>query len=756
MGYLAAQLAQLIVLHRLVPRFFWLDDSQAQFGPMAWWLGRNLDNGIPPLVDPGQGASGNVTSDMQYGVLDPLHWLLWGVLGRQDNVLTMAWEYGATCVILLGLGVLALLRRHGVPGFVATAGALGVASSGFFLWYGSFWWPLMWGSAWLPWLWLGLSSRRPRGLLLTGLATWAVLASGSPYTIPFALVIVIAQAFEMRREAGGLRPLVHSRAFLGQFGALVAGVLVAMPTLLNAVQQSSYVERQSADEVIGNTGGQVPNLLDVLVGGPTLLGQTNAFNGAVGLVPAMATFLLGLPLVAMVRWRAAFSAPGLVTAGALALAGVIATQLPTVVGLFRYPFRYLVVVQIALPVLVLLGLAVAGTVTRRRVAVATGLVGVQLALAISRAPLLWPWHVAGAVVVAVALIAFLVSRSRVDRVGVLAAVVLVVLTAVPLVLAEKMMVVVQDRLNIERGFTGAAGQPYRDIGVPDQSGAGAMGQTVREFRDRSILTDRTATVYAWGFFGDVFGSDRGWAKGFFPGNANLLAGATVGTGYVTSPHKGLAPILCTSYVGNVDCPSPTRLLNRVPGTDLPWIEALSSDTVALSRSVPEELRSYFDRRWEQVDGDGEWQTYRRPEEMRLPGRIAALDGVEVAREGWSVGLGRIDQPQEEYTVTTSGQSEGTVLLRVPYWPGYRATIDGEEVPVTAVDDALVEVTVPAGVRDGRLALTFDPIGAQLLYPSLAAGAGLMILTVTLAMLAVRRSPRGDDAIAHDGERVHVR
>ncbi len=738
--FLAVHAVLTVILHHLVPRFFWLDDSQAQFGSTAWWLGRNLSGGVPPLADPDLGVAGNFASDMQYGALDPLHWLAMAVLSRSDNVLTMAWLYGAFFMGLLGLGVVALLRRYDVRTGWAVAVAVGVSTSGFFLWYGSVWWPLMWASAWLPWLWLGLSGRSPWSVFLTGLATWGVLASGNPYTLPFALVVVLAQTLEYLREHGGVRGLVQAPRFWVQATACTGGAVVAFPTLLNALEVSEYQQRQLPEAIIGNGGNTVPNLLDVLVGGVTLLGQTNAFNGPVGLVPAMGTALVAVPALSLIRWSTAIRSRGVLTAVALTVTAVAATQLPTVVGLFRFPFRYLVVVQIALPLLTVLGLTVARAFSRPRLVLALGLALLQFAVAVSRAPVLWRWH-ALALVLTLAALTALVFSERAAGAGArrATAILLVAAQACAPVLGIGAMITVQDR-RIEAGLpAGAAGRPYRDIGVPGQSGADAMGVKIKEFRDRSLATDEHVTVYAWGPFDDVFGADRGWSTGFFPGNANLLADARVGTGYVASAHAYLGPILCTSYVGSVGCGDTSRILAEVPGVGRPWLDVLSSDRVVLSVGAPPDVVSWFQENWDAGEQDSTWLRFSRPADQRHPGRVASLDGVTVAEHGWVAGLARIGSPQESYTVTTAQEASGTVLLRVPYWPGYRATVNGEPVQVTSLAGALVQVEVPAGVDSGHLEIWYDPVGARILVPVLAAGLGLIVLSVVVTAFVTRRS-----------------
>jgi hypothetical protein len=143
-GYVLVQGLQLLLVHHWAPRFFWLDDSQAQFGPMTWWLGQNLEDGRPPLMDPDLGMGGNVVADPQYGVLDPLHWALQAVVAGSDDFLTTSWAYGATIILLLGAGSMTVLLQYRVQPTLAVAGVVGIGSSGFLVWYGSSWWPLLW------------------------------------------------------------------------------------------------------------------------------------------------------------------------------------------------------------------------------------------------------------------------------------------------------------------------------------------------------------------------------------------------------------------------------------------------------------------------------------------------------------------------------------------------------------------------------------------------------------------------------------
>ncbi|MCF6736808.1 hypothetical protein [Blastococcus sp. KM273129] len=736
-AYLLLQLLQLLVLARLAPRFFWLDDSQGQFGPMLWWMGQHLEGGRPPLMAPELGMAGNLAADMQYGALDPLHWGLMALSRLTDDFLVLSWGFAALCVILLGSGVLTVLRSYGVPGWLAVAGALGVASSGFFLWYGGSWWPLMWSVAWLPWFWWGLAVPRRVGPLVLGLSTWALLASGNPYVLFFALALVGGQAFEQIRDGGTWRVLLRPLG-VARIAAAFGGLLIALPTLLTTVELSSYMSRLDPDPVIGNAAFGVTNLADVLLGGPTLLGQTNSFGGTVPLVPAMYTLVVAVAAVAFVEWRRAIRSPGVVTAGVVYLLAVVFTQLPTVVAMFRYPFRYLVVVQVVLPLLVLIGLRAAPRFTRGRLVAAGALVLAQTLLATFRAPVFLRWHVLAGVLTAVAVAALVVALrgpARADRRRTWAAsAVVVAISWGTVFLGEQMMVSLQERRNALDGVTAEAGVPFRSL-PPGRD----LGTTVAAYEERSLGTDGSATVITYGFEGDM-----GWSDGVLRSNGNLVADFLTGTGSYAVWHAALNERWCRTYEG-ATCEDPAELLSPAGDTGTSWLELMSEDTVLLDRDAPEPLQDYFARAWTVGEQRDEYVEYRREDD--LPGRVTAASGVEVA-EADVERLAHSGEPLGTYTVST-GDDGGWLAFRIPYWPGLEATLDGEPVEVGTVEDAVLRVELPAGVTSGTLAISYTPIGERLLLPATAAGLVLVLAGWAWAVLAGRRDaevPAGAGAV----------
>lgn len=713
-AYVGLQGLVLFVLGRTAPRFFYLDDSLAQFLPMMWWLGRNAENGRPPILDPEQGMGGNVLADMQYGALDPLHWVMQALAASSDDFVVISFLFGAVSVTWLGLGALAVLLTHRVPVVLAVAGAIGMASSGFFLWYGSSWWPLLWSVAWLPWFWFGLVARGPLAVLVIGVSSWALLASGNPYVLFFVVVLVLGHVVERRRAAGGWRGVVDRDLVLRAVAA-VGGVVVALPTLLTTVELSSVMGRPEGDPVIGNVGFAVANFADVVLGGATLMGQTNAWSGNIGLVPALATMLVALPALAFVDWRRAVSAPGVVPAGLVYLTAVVATQLPTTVAVFRYPLRYVVVAEVFLPALALIALVAARRVTKTRVRVAAGIVLAQFLLACFRAPVFYKWHIVAGVVAAAGLAALVVhlAGTRFRREAGVALALLV--TLAPLV-SVQMMVSVQERVDSIEG-TDSSGQPFRAL-----ANGYWMGTQVGQYRERSVRTDTAATVITFGL-----DPDWGWSSGVLVGNANLPAGLRPGFGALAVWHDGINEHWCRTYQG-ITCSEPDELLAPAGETGVSWLELLSSDTVLLDNDAPAAIREHFDSGWRTAGTDGDWTEYQRDDV--LPGRITAASGVTVGIDDWTSDLARIDEPMDSYVVST-GEAPGRLAFRIPQYPGLEATLDGRPLEVTSVDGAALAVDVPAQVTDGRLEISFRPIGVVWLMPALVTG----LLTIVLASCA---------------------
>jgi len=158
------------------------------------------------------------------------------------------------------------------------------------------------------------------------------------------------------------------------------------------------------------------------------------------------------------------------------------------------------------------------------------------------------------------------------------------------------------------------------------------------------------------------------------------------------------------------------------------------------------LRAHFEGSWTPAGPIGTfgYQRYLRPPSERLPGRVTATTG-DAAALGVSAGSGGPGfggKPFDSYVAST-GPSGGSLVLRVPYWPGLRATLGGKSLPVEAVEGTLTSVALPPGLDHGTVRTEFRPVGERILYPCFA----VAVLLVALAAIAGgRRRTRAEVAV----------
>ena len=717
----------LVALALRHPRFFWVNDKQLQYLPVFRWLGQTSDGVAPPLVDPDQGMAGNFAADPQYGVFDPVHWLIHRLVLATDDLDLASWSISVLSLVVLGLGICAVATDHRVRPVWAAAAALGAATSGWLLFVGASWWPLTWGTALLPWLWWGVSSRSRWSAPVAALAGYLLVSSGYPYALPFAVVLVVAVVAERLAHDGsfaaGRRAVTRSLLAPGSAGPLLAaagGALAGSLNLWVARALQDVTQRGSVGPAgFGNQGTFVPNLLDALLGGPTLFGQAEGWWGSLLPIPVMATAWFAVPLLALAPWRASLRTRGVPKALAVVACAALATQTSTELGAFRFPVRYLTVLQVFLPLVTVLLLRQGWVLTRGRLALAGALVGAQLVLSLSRAPALAPWHVLSAAAV-LCLLAVVVGGAssalrRADRV-VVGAVLLLGVALLPLVGAAA-------AIAAERARFSDPAVAFPHLGEHDSA---SWPRLVRGFEEQSFAPGLDATVLPW----RDGGPDLGVGSGFFLGSANLLSGTTPGFGYTSVGQRGWGERWCADYAGRVGlCPdADQRLLATAPGTDLTWLEVMSKDTLVLSASTPRSISDALvgSGRWREADRAGAYTRYTRTGPR--PGRatwnspgIRMLAPVDVGGE------------RQEYDVRVDAATAQRVVLRDTWWPGYSATLDGVAVPTTSLDGTVVQVELPPGTYAARLVVAYRPAGLTVGLACVGVGLVLALVGVVLGM-----------------------
>jgi hypothetical protein len=744
--FLAAEAVFLVLVRLWQPRFFYFDDLQAQYLPVWTWMGNRADGGRPPLIDPDQGSAGAFVADLQYGVLDPFHWLLMSVVSGVDNLNLVAWGLKGMVVVVLGLGTTVLATHLGARPVWAAAAAVGAVNSGFMLWFATSWWPAGWGTALVPWLWWALSSRSRWSVPVAVLAAYLLLTSGYPYALPFvglmAACLIVERLLRPRLE-GGVRDLVVRLVAAGGGALLGASGLLAASALTPLSQRS-----QGGMDPFGNAGTYIPNLIDVLLGGSTTSASVVGWWGDRLPPPVMAAAWFVLPTLALIRWHARPDAVplwrtrGVLPAAALCVVAVIATQTPTMVADLRYPFRYVVVLQVTLPLLVAVLASRCGVVaTRKRLLLAGSLLAAQCALSFSRTPVLWEWHGLVLVVGLLVLLAIGLVRRRARTADVSGAVrgrsarlpataLLMSVATVAAPLAGIGTALAYQQVDARTWGAEPTGLPARGVYESE-----LWPSRVSEFERLSQEVGLNATVIWWG----EAGGDRGALAGAPVGSAALLAGIRPGYGYTSLGHAGWADRWCADFVGQISgCADPAdRLLEEVPGTDITWLEALSKDVVLLDERAPQSIQEALERQYDRVGEDRDFLRYERRDPT--PGRITwTSDDVT------SVQPLEVSEESESYRVSWSGD-DARVLARIPWWPGYEASVDGEPVELEVVDGTAIAVPLPDGEGSGILEIEYHRPRSTLGFVAVVAGAVAAAVAVVVGLGGDRRRGRAPSA-----------
>ncbi|MBN1953752.1 MAG: YfhO family protein [Anaerolineae bacterium] len=108
-----------------------------------------------------------------------------------------------------------------------------------------------------------------------------------------------------------------------------------------------------------------------------------------------------------------------------------------------------------------------------------------------------------------------------------------------------------------------------------------------------------------------------------------------------------------------------------------------------------------------------------------PRSVALLEqepGCPLAEADEAEGVLTVERGNNRLELEVAAAAPGLLVLSEPYYPGWRATVDGEPLPLLQVDYALRGVCVPAG--EHRIVLTFLP-------PSLLIGLAVSLLALLL-------------------------
>lgn len=364
-GLIGAALFLILCYPLLRGNIYQGSDLAAYHLPARSFYSHCLKNGFSFLWWPDQFCGYYLHGEGQVGMYHPLHWVLY-------RFLPLDWAFNlefASGYLLLYTGMLALLRRWGLPWFAALFGANLFTFSGFTLLHFIHLQAIA-VIAHLPWHLLALDvlmkSRCPNRFQRASLAIALLFASqlllGYPQYVLFTLMAMALYTALHLRQPGVLRRIPWLAA------GLTLGLLIGAIQLLPTFDLVASVQRQQAEDFWRS--GSLPPLNLLQWAGPYFFKNRVAYGvpeWEYGLYPGMMPVVLSLLLLlhwrGLGRWRTLVGLFSFQTFVMLVLAlgehgglyGLLA-KLP-VLGSFRCSARHIVLIHFGLSVLGALAIA---------------------------------------------------------------------------------------------------------------------------------------------------------------------------------------------------------------------------------------------------------------------------------------------------------------------------------------------------------------------------------------------------------------
>jgi hypothetical protein len=706
--------------------FYFHDDMQLQYVPAIVEIGRAARQGHFALLSEYSWFGGALAGEYQHGVFSIFHVLLCACVSGL-TLPAVAGIVSVTYYALAGAGAYRAARTLEFRKPLALAVALVAALNGFNVIWGS-WLPAITGWAWLMWLWWALerlrSRMRPRwtDIALSAFSTYSVLASGWHYADLLIPPLVLAVGWRLPR------PVSLGELFWRFAVGPALGALLALPALLCFLEYARAAGRTDFDALSWSwtvpwralQGLFVPLSASSWTGFSEVGVQSNVVMAG-GVLPVVVVFVaLVAPRGVRRREYAALLVPA-----ALVLAW---SMLPSL-GRVRWPFRWLPVFHL------LLVLAAARVITLEEELDAS--TGVHTRHAFRR-------HLAGSLVAA-ALIATILSFGTIEANAVLAAAFsIVALCALPLAAVRR----------TEAGLAFSSGVALNLVAAPLLFAVRSATPTWSTDRCAGAWAklDHAALylgVYHYLDIIDPADPSLGHDACVLPGNSSMVDRLTLVNGYSTLFVAGLHRHLGLEVHGELNgrglravtgpLAAPGGLLERwgIAGLVLPSEPYLRPIAPRLSRAgfAPTE----------DLGGARIWRRGPPPTRKLLESldtvRLAAASDPRAPEslphdtERWTfdaalgpgaavdseVSLAELNVTADSVTPTRVEASvraqvppssrSGLVLLRRPWLPGYRATLDGTPVVLGRLDDTLIGIAIPPG-RSGRLKIEYIPLGVR--------------------------------------------
>lgn len=693
---LAVVVTVVIAMLRVVTtaRFYFADDTQAGAFGQWWELGDTLLQGRIPVLDPQMWQGGNYFAEGQWGLLNPLTWLVALGARASDDAVVYSTIVKVVFLAIMSLGVYLLARGFGATApWAAVAGVL-APTAGFTVYMDAASWVTgLFNAALFPWVWWALrrAVERGRSPIPYFVASYLLITFG----YVFGVIVLVIVLVEMLVRTGIARQWDR---FWRAFAASAWGGLLTIVVYLPAVLTAPVTARD--DFEIVNRWFLSADLSDLAsAAAPVAAGSIGSWWGPITQAPLVyiAWILPFLPLFAPVSRAVVRRSMPLYVLGIAMLAIVIG---PSDFGPIRWPVRFMpyLALAVVLIVVVMASRTYPGSVTTRKTWWSAGIVVAVTGISWANTPYAYKIIFAiGAAQLAALLVLVLIARQRrVDW----SATVRTTVAVAGVVLFTIGLSVVQTRF--------FPSTPLPKFGVP--ASVPQMSQ---------VLSGSDGDAIA---VGDLY--YRGEREASFDerllGNLWYLSDARVSSVYTVLPFSAYADDLCSDLRGATCRTALDTLWSIDETTGAPVADLMNVSTiVAMKRTFP--VEPDLPAGWHlQESGEYTW-VFARDEAIDGAGGVVwAGEGTEVStveQSGTSVTL-RVDEV---------GADGRVALSRLPY-PGYSVSGAALADPLRGW---LLTVDVADAAPGDTVTITFRPPGFWLLVIAgalaLAVGVGWVVM-----------------------------
>ncbi|MFT5484061.1 MAG: hypothetical protein ACI9GW_002723 [Halieaceae bacterium] len=694
--FITAGTASIPVFHN--PLFYFQDDFQSYFMPMFGEIARLLKSGEFPLLTDRIWYGGNILGEYQYAVFNPFSLGAYLVIVEIDQLHHAAMLFVLFHIAVLAGGLHMLARDLGADPLASLIAALIGGTSGWLIYWGaSTWITALVGSAWFPWALWGLlkAYRDSRWVIPAALLTYLVLVSGWSFGV-IALTAAITTILSVL--------FYKETRFYWCFRASLAfgsGLLMAAPALFPVLR---FLEESLRSQWFGLSRWR-PSLDGMLIGlgNPFAPDVWQIWDASYRVLPSQSLYYLSwfVPLVlfnAYMKRSEGYATIQKAIIWSITVLFALLSLSPSV-WLFQQPFRFLPYFHFALALLV------AMYVTEQR------------QLNGETAWRLWPTALA---ILSLFLIAFFdVPEQWAIQAGTLLSIGFMAIVVIwfqrqgraswPALLAGSHVLLF---------FVLTIVTPSNNQ-IPDWRPPLMRAETGRQQANDA----RTFALYppleaSAAHFGSSAKLPKDYWVSLAPGNTALYQRAQTVNGYTPILQRGYIDNFCFTHIGAVCSEGPSMILAIDPRSNMSYLDMMGVDQVVAMRG------SYSDTFATRAGND--WAVIGQTELMDIYGRVAPqqrIGNIVQWPDGAHIENLNMTAQSESYDIKT-GNSGGRVIIARAWYPGFRARLDGDAIPVEPVAGLVPSVTLPPGAQ-GELVIEYWPAGLTAgLYTAFA---GILIL-----------------------------